>query len=88
MSIKVHNSPLLSQYTDNQTVFEVSGDTVGKCLRHLVEQYPKLKLFDHDGKLLAYIEIYINGESTYPQELDKPVKDGDELSILLMIDGG
>ena len=29
-----------------------------------------------------------NGESTYPEELAKRVKDGDELNIVLMIAGG
>ena len=32
--------------------------------------------------------IYINGESAYPGELDKSVKDGDELSMVLIIAGG
>ncbi|MFC2002037.1 MoaD/ThiS family protein [Chloroflexota bacterium] len=88
MSIKVNTGPLLSQSTNKQQIVEVNGNTVGECLRNLVEQFPRLKLFEKDGQLLAYIEIYINGESAYPQELDKPVKDGDELSIILMIDGG
>jgi len=88
MGIKVRISSLLSQYSNNQRIAEVNGDTVGECLKHLVEQFPKLKLFDKDGKLFAYLGIYVNGESAYPEELDKPVKDGDELSIILMIGGG
>jgi len=69
-------------------VVEVNGSTVGECLKHLVEQFPKLKLFNKDGKLLPYLGIYVNGESAYPKQLDKPVKDGDELSIILMVGGG
>ena len=88
MSIKVHSGPLLSRYTDAQGIIEVDGDTVGECLKKLVEQFPKLELFDKNGRLLDYFGIYINGESTYPKELDMPVKDGDELSIVLMIGGG
>lgn len=34
------------------------------------------------------INIYVNGESAYPEELAKPVKDGDELTIDLIIEGG
>ncbi len=88
MSVRVDCGPLLSHYTDNQRLVEVEGRTVGECLRQLVERFPRLKLFDKDGGLLAYIDIYINAESAYPGELDRPVQDGDEISILLMIDGG
>jgi len=34
------------------------------------------------------IEIYVNAESSYPDELTKPVNDGDELQIVIMIVGG
>ncbi len=90
MSIKVHINSLLYQYTNNQSTAEVNGDTVGQCLEHLVEQFPSLKkaLFNENGELLSYIEIYINEESAYPDELAKPVKPGDELHILFMVDGG
>jgi hypothetical protein len=46
------------------------------------------RLFDKKGKLLSYVDIYVNLESSYPEELAKPVKAGDELSITLMIAGG
>ena len=90
MGIKVHMSPFLAEYTNNQSVVEVDGDTVGQCLDHLVKQFPNIEkaLFDENGKLLNYVEVFINGESTYPEELAKPVKPDDELHILFMIQGG
>ena len=88
MSIKIDLSYLSQPYNNNMEVVEVNGSTVGECLKHLVEQFPKLKLFNKDGKLLPYLGIYVNGESAYPKQLDKPVKDGDELSIILMVGGG
>jgi len=87
MSIKVHN-PFLSHLTNNQRTIEVNGDSVRECLKHLETQFPKLELLDKDGELHRYIDIFANGEIVYPQELDKPVKDGDEISIILMIEGG
>jgi hypothetical protein len=30
----------------------------------------------------------VNMESTYPEELAKPVRDGDEIHITLMLSGG
>jgi len=38
--------------------------------------------------LLNYVEIYVNLESSYPEELAKPVRDGDELHTVLIIAGG
>ena len=87
MAIKVYN-PLLAHYTNNQRTAEVEGKTIDQCLKNLGEQFPELKLFDTDGKLLAYLCLYINDEIVHPEELDKTVKDGDKLSILFMIDGG
>ena len=88
MVIKVDTGLIFSRYTNNQRTVEVGGSTVGECLNHLVEQFPKLTLFDEDGELLVYIAIAVNGELTYPERLDKPVRDGDELSIIPTIDGG
>ena len=41
-----------------------------------------------ETQLLSYIDIYVNRESAYPEELNKPVKDGDELHIVIIIGGG
>ena len=89
MSIKVRMSPLLARYIKSQPLMETNGDTVGDCLKHLEEQFPKLKLFEKNGRLLSYLIISVNKEIVPPEELfPKPVKDGDELSIMLMISGG
>jgi len=77
-------------FTNKMEVVEVNGSTVGKCLNHLVEQFPGIKgqLFSKNGTLFENIIISINGESAYPEQLVKPVKEGDELNILLIIGGG
>ena len=77
---------MLHQYTNGQKVAEVNGRTVGQCLHHLVKQFPNLKqgLFDKNGKLRSYLDVYVNGKSSFPKELAKPVKDGDELHIILL----
>ena len=88
MSVKIKISPILCQYTDKQQVAEVNGSTVGQCLENLVKQFPKLKLFNKEGKLLPLFGLHINGQLAYPQKLNKPIKDGEEFSIILMIGGG
>jgi molybdopterin converting factor small subunit len=90
MSVRVNIRPFLTHFTKGQTVVEVEGNTVGQCLDELVKQFPKTKkvLFNKDGGLHNYVEVYINRESAHPDELAKPVKDGDELDIVLIFAGG
>ena len=88
MSIRV-NIPGFSEYfIKGIKTAEVNGSTVSECLKHLVEQFPKLKIFDKDGRLFADLGIYVNGGYVFPEKLDKPVKDRDEISIILMFIGG
>lgn len=90
MSIKINVSSFLDQYTNGERVVQVNGSTVGQCLSHLVKRFPstKSRLFDNNGKLQSYVHIYVNGESSYPEELAKPVKSGDELYVVFLVDGG
>ena len=90
MSVKIHNHPTLSHLTNGREVVEVEGSTVGQCLEQLVSRFPEMKgwLFGKNGKLSNVVEIYVNLKSSYPEELAKPVKDGDELNIILVISGG
>ena len=90
MSIEVKISPFFNQYTKNQQVTEVKGSTVGECLDELVKQFPRLKevLYDKNGGLHHYFDVYVNEESSYPEELAKPVKDGDKLNIVMLVHGG
>jgi len=88
VGINIHQS--LRHLTNGKAIVEVDGNTVGSCLNNLVQQFPgiKPKLFDEKGKLLNYVDIYVNLESSYPKELPMPVKDGDKLSVTLIIAGG
>jgi len=90
VSITVNIHQALRHLINNQATAEVSGTTVGECLADLVRRFPGIepKLFNKKGKLLNYIDIYVNLESSYPEELAKPVIDGDKLSITLLIAGG
>jgi molybdopterin converting factor small subunit len=90
MSVTVNLHPILYQLTNDQAIVKVKGNTVGQCLDDLVKQFPQIKsrLFDKTGKLHTYVDIYVNGESSYPEELAKPVKGGDELHVTFIIAGG
>ena len=90
MSIKISIPSYMKSFTDNKVGVEVNGSTVGECLNHLVKQFPRMKkqLFSKNGNLFENIIISINGESAYPKQLTKPVKDDDELKIIFVIGGG
>ncbi|MBT8358914.1 MAG: MoaD/ThiS family protein [Deltaproteobacteria bacterium] len=90
MSIKINIHKTHRQFTNGLDILEVDGSTVGACLDNLIGQFPDMKkvLFDKKGELLNVIEIYINQKSAYPNELARPVKNGDSIYITLMIAGG
>ena len=90
MGVKLNVHKTHRELADGQDNVEVEGKTVGDCLTHLIGQYPGFQdvLFAKNGKLQNWIEIYVNMESAYPEELAKPVKDGDEIHITIMLAGG
>ena len=90
MGIKVHIHKTHRQFTDGLDVVEVEGNTVGNCLEHLVKQFPGIEkeLFDKKRNLRNVVEVYLNLESAYPDELARPVKDGDEIHLTLILAGG
>jgi molybdopterin converting factor small subunit len=90
MSIKVNIHPMLRFHTDGHEVVEVKGNTVGECLDNVFLEYPELKtdLLEEDNTLKRHFEIFVNAETAYPEELNMPVKDGDEIYIIMMVVGG
>ena len=89
MSIEVSLHRTHRRYTDGKEIIHVEGTTVGECLRDLVKKYPALeKEIFKSGKLNSLIEVYLNGESAYPNELIKPVKEGDKISLVYMLSSG
>ncbi len=90
MSVKITIPSYLQPFADNRAVVEADQSTVAQCLDDLVKQFPDIEkmLFTRNGDLHPYVGIYINGQDAYPEELTRPVKDGDELFILYIIGGG
>jgi molybdopterin converting factor small subunit len=90
VSIRIHLHKTHRRFTGGKETIEVEGKTVGECIGHLVGLYPEIEpaLFAARGKLQNAIEIYLNGESAYPDELKRPTRDGDEIHITLILAGG
>ena len=90
MAARVYIHKTHRQFTNGLEVVEAAGNTVGECLDDLIRQFPGMEkaLFAKKEKLLNVVEVYVNHASAYPNELTKPVKDGDEIHLLLMLAGG
>jgi molybdopterin converting factor small subunit len=88
MGVKATLHPYLNGGVETQV--EIEGEDVGECLNKIVKQFPEMgsKLFAKPGKLKGFVEILVNGQSTYPEELGYPTKDGDTMSVLVFLAGG
>jgi len=90
MRVRVKLPPILQELSGGVETCEVTGRTVGECLKSLEVQFPGIKeyLFDRQGRLLRIFGIYLNSDGLYPVELDTPVQDNDEIVILNFLIGG
>jgi molybdopterin converting factor small subunit len=89
LSIEISLHKTHRRYTDGKEIVEVEGQTVGECLKNLVKKYPPLdKEIFKNGKLNSLIEVYLDGASAYPNELVRPVKDGDRIDLVYMLSSG
>ncbi len=90
MSVEINIHLTHRQHTDNQKSIEVEGDTIGQAISNLCKKYPNIEpeLFEGKDKLAKHIEIYLNDESAYPDELKKNTKHGDKIYITAILAGG
>jgi molybdopterin converting factor small subunit len=90
VNAEVNIPQFLQHLVNGKTVVKVTGNTVGECLDDVVRQFPQLKerVFTKRGKLLQYLEVFVNGKTSYPQELSMPVRESDSLHITNIIEGG
>lgn len=90
MSVKILVPPFLLPMTGGKERIETAGRTVGECIEDMLRKHPAARdlVLNQAGKLHSYIGIFINGQDAYPDEMSKPVKDGDEIHILYTIAGG
>ena len=91
MGVTVLIPTALRQYAENQNSIDLEGDRVGDVLDNLAASYPKLKthLFDEDGALRNFVNVYVNDENIRALELnDTPIKEGDEITLVPAVAGG
>ena len=91
MATKILIPTPLRPYTDKQEAVEASGTTIGELLADLTTKYSGLKahLYNEQGKLRSFVNIYINDEDIrYLQKDQTPVAAGDTVSIIPSVAGG
>jgi len=81
----------LRKLTDGKEEVAASGSTVGEVLVNLDKAYPGIRsrICDDSGAVRKFVNIFANDEDIrFLQNLDTPLKDSDELSIVPAIAGG
>jgi molybdopterin converting factor small subunit len=81
----------LRQFADKKDAVDVAGATVGEALAALTTAHPDMKknLFNDEGKLRSFVNVYVNDEDIRFLEKDKTaVAAGDTISIVPSIAGG
>ncbi len=90
-SVTVLIPTALRPQVGDQEQISVPGDSVKQVLATLNTQFPDFgkRLFKGDDELNRFINVYVNDEDIrFMDNLDTPVKPGDELSIVPAIAGG
>jgi molybdopterin synthase sulfur carrier subunit len=91
MEVRVRVPAPLKKLAEERDVIKAQGKTVEEVLRWLTETYPGLKkiICDEQGRGRRFINIYINDEDIrFIQNLQTPLKEGDQISIIPAIAGG
>lgn len=91
MPVKVRIPTPLRKLTNNEEIIEVNAATVGAAVAELQSRYPGIKdrLLDENGAVRRFVNVYVNEEDIrFLQNLETPLKSGDEISIIPAIAGG
>jgi molybdopterin synthase sulfur carrier subunit len=81
----------LRKLTAGKEEVAAAGKNVGELIADLERQFPGIKerLCDDSGQVRRFVNIFQNDEDIrFLQNLDTPVKDSDEISIVPAIAGG
>jgi molybdopterin synthase sulfur carrier subunit len=91
MAVKVRIPTPLRTLTGGVDVAEISGANVGEILGALSAKFEGMdkRLFKQPGELNRFVNIYVNDEDIrFLDNLNTPIKEGDDVSIVPAIAGG
>lgn len=81
----------LRKLTEGKEEVTASGKTIAEVIASLEQSYPgiKARICDEKGDVRRFVNIFANEEDIrFLQNLDTPVSDKDEISIVPAIAGG
>lgn len=81
----------LRKFTQNESSFETSQQSVADAIQALTETYPEVKkhLLDEQGKLRTFVKVYLGDEDIAVLEGDQTsISDQSVISIIPAIAGG
>ena len=91
MPVKVRIPSPLRTYTTGADIVETAGASVGEVLTALQAKASGIetRLFKGPNQLNRFVNVYLNDEDIrFLKNLETPVKEGDEISIVPAIAGG
>lgn len=91
MPVKVRIPTPLRQLTAGVDAVDLQAGTVGSLLAELSAKFEGMdkRLFKTPGELNRFVNIYVNDEDIrFLENLETPIKDGDNVSIVPAIAGG
>ena len=91
MAVKVRIPSPLRNYTNGADIVEANGSSVGEVLGDLKTRAAGIetRLFKAPAQLNRFVNVYLNDEDIrFLKNLETPVKEGDEISIVPAIAGG
>lgn len=91
MSAQVRIPTPLRRFTGGAEAVSADGATVGALVDSIESNHPGIKerLCDEAGEVRRFVNIFVNGEDIrFVNNLDTPVNEGDEVSIVPAIAGG
>ena len=86
--MKVRIPTPLRSYTDQKTVIEADGATIGEILVDLDRRYPgiRFRVVDEQGKLRQHMKVFVDQEAA--RDLTTTVEGADEVVIMQALSGG
>ena len=90
--VKIILASIIAKATNGEREITVTAPTLRDALSQLVHKYGdpvQQKIFAAPGKPRRFLNIYVNGKNIqFLQNLDTPLLDTDEVTILPSVTGG
>lgn len=78
----------LRSYTEHQAVVDADGTTVAALLADLDRRYPgiRFRMVDEQNRIRKHMKVFVNQDAV--RDLDTPITDNDEVTIMQALSGG